>query len=73
MALSACDLLRGRDGSELIGPREGRFFGGKKESIIVSRAVTSGVSYFLLSFQGPSPLVCPLLSIGALNISHSEL
>jgi hypothetical protein len=36
MALSACDLLRGRDGSELIGPREGRFFGGKqlkKESI----------------------------------------
>jgi hypothetical protein len=70
MALSACDLLRGRDGSELIGPiREGRFFGGKKESIIVSMAVTSGVSYFLFSFQGPSPLVCPLLS----NISHSEL
>jgi hypothetical protein len=36
MALSACDLLRGRDGSELIGPREGRLFGGKqlkKESI----------------------------------------
>jgi hypothetical protein len=30
MALSACDLLRGRDGSELIGPREGRLFGGKQ-------------------------------------------
>ena len=30
MALSACDLLRGRDGAELIGPREGRFFGGKQ-------------------------------------------
>jgi hypothetical protein len=23
-------LLRGRDGSELIGPTEGRFFGGKQ-------------------------------------------
>jgi hypothetical protein len=36
MALSACDLLRGRDGSEPVGSREGRFFGGKqlkKESI----------------------------------------
>jgi hypothetical protein len=29
--------------------------------IIVSRAVTSGVSY-LLSFQGPSPLVCPIFT-----------
>jgi hypothetical protein len=45
MALSTCDLLiRGRDGSEHIGPREGRFFGGKqlKKSLFSCNCVLNG-------------------------------
>ena len=61
MALSACDLLRGRDGSELIGPREGRLFGGKqlkKESISLSGVSVGAqhrmlvISYHTSSFKG---------------------
>jgi hypothetical protein len=41
MALSACDLLGGRDGSELIGPQEGRFFGGKQ---LQKKTILGGLS-----------------------------